>query len=130
MNCPHCAAWSDVAETRAYGNKAVSARVYVDPKDGARYEIRRVRTCANNHRFGTIETIERLPGLLRRRNRQIANALSGGASAADTAARFGVSKRTVNRVYAQSRDKDAETDRNGNRAEDAALVDHAMRAAL
>jgi len=88
MNCPHCGNWSDVLATRT-------------PPPGD--VIKRTRICANGHRFGTLETSEPEASLLRRRNRQIVEAVLGGATMTATARQFGLrSHSEVSRLVARA----------------------------
>lgn len=87
MKCPHrgCGAWSEVDETRSTDD-----------------QIKRTRRCANGHRFGTVETVEIKPALVRRRNRQIVAAVLAGKTMTATAREFGLSTHSeVSRLVAK-----------------------------
>ncbi len=100
MNCTHCGAWTEVAETRQ--------------TDGG-HTLRRTRRCANGHRFHTFEVLapiyRRDPPTVRqtvvaaqvralqwRRDSDMARRVAAGATHAEVAADFGVSRQAVTKA--------------------------------
>lgn len=105
MNCTHCGAWTEVAETR----KA----------DGG-YTNKRTRVCANGHRFATFEVLapiyNRSPETVRQtrvaaavravqwaRDSDIARMAAGGVSHEGVARRLGMKRQAVTKAVARVR---------------------------